>query len=84
MPLFRGAASTIALDLAYPGTATISDSTISGNSAGVVGGGVFSIISGDAAFTIVNSIVAGNLGPEGSPSDIPGGSMSLQATFRVT
>ncbi len=55
-----------------PPTATISDSTISGNSAGVVGGGVYS----RAAATIVNSIVAGNLGPNGSPSDIPGGSGS--------
>ena len=52
----------------------ISNSTISGNSAGVVGGGVYSIISGGAAVTIVNSIVAGNLGPNGSPSDIPVGS----------
>ena len=68
--------------MSYPDTTTISDSTISGNSAGLVGGGVVSniVISSDAAFTIVNSIVAGNLGPEGSPSDIPGGSSSYSTS----
>ena len=52
-----------------PPTLMISNSTISGNSSADrdEGGGVKNF---HGAVTIVNSIVAGNLGPKGSPTDI--------------
>ncbi|MDG3008412.1 choice-of-anchor Q domain-containing protein [Paludisphaera mucosa] len=47
--------------------------TVSGNSAGASGGGLYSTFSGVAGtMALTNTIVAGNTGPDGAPSDIKG------------
>ncbi len=56
------------------GTATITQSTLAGNSATARGGG---ITSSSGMATVIGSIVAGNLAPQGAEIEVSGGSVSL-------